>query len=600
MNKEGKMKRKIFLKKISLVGLVLLCFELLTIIPAIVRSQAEAYSIFGTLSDSNGGGIKNVTVSFSGVRPSVASSSTGGYRQDGFYFGTNYTVTPNPSIWTFTPSYSTVIINGGDRIVNFTGRDLVAPTGSMVCNDAEYANTQSVRLNLSAADSASGMGAGAQMEFSNDNSTWSSPVGYGTSTIWPLSTGDGSKAVYAKFKDVANNWSNVYSDTIILDLTPPTGSIRVNNNATYTNSTSVTLNLTATDSRSGMGTGAQMRFSNNNLTWFPGVAYNTIQPWTLASLDGNKTVSVQFKDVAGKNKSDIWSSVYSDMIILDTIPPIMSAITALSETINKTALTASWAAATDATSGIKEYQYKITKDSTTGSLIKDWANTTSISVTATGLSLAINSTYYFSVRAIDKSGNFSTVSSSKGTLVLDSNALTISGTIKQAGTTFPISGVKVYFGSGLLNATETDSSGTYTKIGFSSGSTVMITPIKPGHTITPKEIMINSSTICDFNGTDTVAPIGNILINQGDKITRSSQVTLYLLATDTNGVSQMKVSNNNTDWLNVTTEAYKETKLLWPLDTAAGNKTVYVKFKDNASNSTNWSGAYSDTITYSP
>ena len=46
----------------------------------------------------------------------------------------------------------------------------------------------------------------SQMQFSNDNSTWSEPENYATSKSWVLTSGNGLKTVYAKFKDVANNW----------------------------------------------------------------------------------------------------------------------------------------------------------------------------------------------------------------------------------------------------------------------------------------------------------------------------------------------------------------------------------------------------------
>ena len=47
---------------------------------------------------------------------------------------------------------------------------------------------------------------------------------------------------------------------IKLDKTAPSGSIAINNNATYANSISVTLNLTASDAASGV---YQVRFSND-------------------------------------------------------------------------------------------------------------------------------------------------------------------------------------------------------------------------------------------------------------------------------------------------------------------------------------------------
>ena len=102
---------------------------------------------------------------------------------------------------------------------------------------------------------------------------------------------------------------------IKLDITPPSGSIKINNNDASTNTTSVTLTLTASDATSGL---AQLRFSNDSLTlasaaWQP---YATSPSWTLQGPNGNKTVFVQFKDNAG-----LISQIYNATITL-SLPPV--------------------------------------------------------------------------------------------------------------------------------------------------------------------------------------------------------------------------------------------------------------------------------------
>jgi len=61
------------------------------------------------------------------------------------------------------------------------------------------------------------------VKFSNDvdnESNYSTPEPYSATKTWTLSSGDGTKTVYVKFKDAAENWSTAYSDTINLtDLT---------------------------------------------------------------------------------------------------------------------------------------------------------------------------------------------------------------------------------------------------------------------------------------------------------------------------------------------------------------------------------------------
>ncbi|MBU1043660.1 MAG: gliding motility-associated C-terminal domain-containing protein, partial [Candidatus Omnitrophica bacterium] len=95
--------------------------------------------------------------------------------------------------------------------------DTTPPTGTITIN-ADDVNTTSpeVSLTLSSIDGNSGLG---QMQFSNDNITYSAPEPYNTLKNWTLTTGDGEKTVYVKYQDIAGNWSQPFTDTIILDTT---------------------------------------------------------------------------------------------------------------------------------------------------------------------------------------------------------------------------------------------------------------------------------------------------------------------------------------------------------------------------------------------
>jgi hypothetical protein len=105
------------------------------------------------------------------------------------------------------------------------------------------------------------------------------------------------------------------------DTIRPSGTVLINNGAARTNSTAVTLKLSATDPAPGSGV-AQMRFSNNGSTWSGWEAYATTKGWTLGSANGTKTVYAQFKDGAGNV-----SVAAQDAIVLDTIKPRVSTAT---------------------------------------------------------------------------------------------------------------------------------------------------------------------------------------------------------------------------------------------------------------------------------
>lgn len=103
--------------------------------------------------------------------------------------------------------------------------------------------------------------------------------------------------------------------------TLPTGMIQIDDTATpgYTSSALVSLTLSATDP---VGV-AQMRFSNDGLTWTPAdwaeaPIYTTeFSGWELEAGDGLKTVYAQYRDSAG----NVSGNVISDTIVLDTSRP---------------------------------------------------------------------------------------------------------------------------------------------------------------------------------------------------------------------------------------------------------------------------------------
>jgi hypothetical protein len=103
--------------------------------------------------------------------------------------------------------------------------------------------------------------------------------------------------------------SHVYLTAIKLDKTSPTGTIT---SSAHTNTTAVSLVLSATDAISGV---TQMRFSNDNLTWSNWETYSLSKLWTMQSGNGEKTVFVQYKDNAGL------ISTYSCTITLELPQP---------------------------------------------------------------------------------------------------------------------------------------------------------------------------------------------------------------------------------------------------------------------------------------
>ncbi|WP_286927203.1 MULTISPECIES: S-layer homology domain-containing protein [Lysinibacillus] len=136
-----------------------------------------------------------------------------------------------------------------------------APTGSiMINNGAAYTSSTNVILTMTATDLE---GEAIEMRFSNDGTTWSSWESKVSTKSWTLLIGDGSKTVYMQLRDTAGNISNTFSDTIVLDTTPPviTG---VTNNGLYNTNVTISFNEgTATLNGAVFTSGATVSTSGN-------------------------------------------------------------------------------------------------------------------------------------------------------------------------------------------------------------------------------------------------------------------------------------------------------------------------------------------------
>lgn len=85
-----------------------------------------------------------------------------------------------------------------------------------------YLNTRLILVTFFAEDSGSGIN---QMQLSFDNKEWTDPEPYVTSKQMTFPKGDGTKCVYVKYQDNADNWSTPISACVQLDTEPPTGTI---------------------------------------------------------------------------------------------------------------------------------------------------------------------------------------------------------------------------------------------------------------------------------------------------------------------------------------------------------------------------------------
>jgi Tol biopolymer transport system component len=148
------------------------------------------------------------------------------------------------------------------------------------------------------------------------------PVEYLTATTWKASLSSltvDDNTITATATDGAGN-PNSLPVHIIYDSTPPTGSILINNGASFTAVPQVTLSLSAADAN-GV---TNMRLSNDGNTWGDPEPFVSQRVWYLISGDVQKNVYVQYQDTAENwSKDPIVAS-----IVLDTTPPLISVLPA--------------------------------------------------------------------------------------------------------------------------------------------------------------------------------------------------------------------------------------------------------------------------------
>jgi hypothetical protein len=401
-------------------------------------------------------------------------------------------------------------------------------------------------------------------------------------------------------------YTNVCSaTTLTLDGTPPTGSIKINNGASYTNSAQVTLNLSAQDNARGSGL-SQMCFSNDSNLWFEPESYVDTKSWILSVRDGAKTIYVKYSDRAGN-----WSQVYSASIILDTAAPTGSIKANSYTTSPQVTLNLQ---AQDYSGGSGVSQMCFSNDNST------WTNPERYLSSRNWTFPSGDGTKTVYVKFSDAAGNWSV--SYSYTIVLDTTppttpVVTDDGAATADASQLHANWVASDHESGIIEydyRISAYSPNGYVIFGWASaGTSTEITKtglnLKPGSTYFFSVQAKNGAGLWSEAGysdgitvtpvADTTPPTGAIKISvewpydSSSPYTSSSQVQLALGAEDNpggSGLFQMCFSNDNATWTDP--EPYTVRKN-WALLPGDGTKRVYVKFSDVAGN---WSTSYQSSI----
>jgi len=448
-----------------------------------------------------------------------------------------------------------------------------------------FTTSTSVTLTLHADNVSAVLG----VMYSNDG-IWGDEIfeeGFSETKSWTLLPGDGVKTVYYRILDVKHIWSTSYSDTIILDTLPPTGSIIINGGNAFAASASVTLTLTANDPGSGVD---KVRFSDSGSWSSPNQgweAFSSTKSWTLPSSDGGKTVYYQIRDVLGQV-----SMLYSDTIVLDTVAPAGSIVINGGAEFASSASVTLTLTASDLTSGVFRVRYSDDGVWDTES----WESFSGTKLWTLSSGEGTKTVYY---QVSDNAGSDSTfsdtivldVSPPTGSIVINDGATVTSSASVTLSLTAndPASGVsRIKLSNDGVWDTEPWTNFASTKdwtLSSGNGVKTVYYQIEDNAGITS---LIYSDTIT----LSTLAPTGSIVINGDDDFTSSESVTLSLTYEDEySDVSRVRYSNDGV-WNSEVWETPTATKS-WTLTSDDGTKTVYYQIRNTLGLV---SSTYSDTI----
>ncbi len=252
----------------------------------------------------------------------AASEGTGAFYLDGVPHGQYEISATKEGFSTYSDLIDVGGENTGEQILNPIR--LVSSLGALrLADGAAYAAAPEVTAYLRASGPMARWWLSEDPEFGAD-ATVTGEIPSGTEadfveTAFTLGAGDGVKMVYGKYETLAGLESEIASDTIVLDTTPPeNGQVTINRGDTYVTAATAGLSLSASDLLSGV---SGMRLSlDGALDDEPVESYALSRTVTLPvpeTADGAELpVLVAFVDGAGNESEPV-----SDTILFDNIAP---------------------------------------------------------------------------------------------------------------------------------------------------------------------------------------------------------------------------------------------------------------------------------------
>jgi hypothetical protein len=443
----------------------------------------------------------------------------------------------------------------------------------LVAAGAAYAVSTFVSLGFTVTDAFSGM---ADMRFSNDGASWSGWEQYADGPkLWTLSTGDGTKSVYAEFSDQVGNVQTT-TDSIELDSTGPvvTG-FQVNGGAAATNLAAVSISYSATDAGSGI---SEMQFKDNGTGWATWESYSTPKAWTLSAGEETKTVYGEFRDVLLNVTQKTATIVY------DTTGPTVTslAVNAGAAATNQLSVSLT-CAVTDGGSGVAQMRF-----SNNGSSWSSWEGYAGLKPSWTLSGGEGTITAYAQFR--DAASNETQATDD---ILYDTTDPTVTGFTVEAGAAATnqlavgLTYTATDSGSGMADMRFSNNGSTWLAWEAFAGSKSWTLSAGEGSKTVYGEFRDAAGNVrqrTDGILYDTSPPVAaTFVINNDAASTSSGSVNLNIDVSDGgSGMSEMRFSNDGSTWS--PGETYSTGTKPWSLSAGNGTKTVYAEFTDVAGN----------------
>ncbi|MBK7859063.1 MAG: hypothetical protein IPJ65_10680 [Archangiaceae bacterium] len=457
---------------------------------------------------------------------------------------------------------------------------------------AAWAKSPVVSLTVSAID---GAGSGvAQICYAGPVTAGCQPFGNGTVSV-ALTGGDGQKTLDVTVVDGVGLSSAVSHPAIGLDTVPPVlSSLALNLGAAWASSNAVSVGFSATEGGSGL---AGIACATDGAAFGAPAAYANPYSYAVVGGDGMHTVSCKVLDVAGNE-----SGVQSDGIGIDTQRPTGTVVVNAGDPqYTKQVGVSLVLSPSDAASGVTHYCANLTNTGPTGANDPCWTSLANTGFTLTGPD-GLKTVY---VWFRDAALNFSSGSGASDTITLDVTPPTVSvsgaGLGLAAGAAFTNALAPSFVNlasdatSGLSQVCTGTSSPPASCVAYAASASLAFSAgdgPKTGYLMVIDGAGNPSAVVTDTITLDQTPPtLSNVQVNANAAFTNALDVSVTSTASDTNGVTQLQLSNDGVTFQPAVAYASPKT---YTLPAGDGAKSVYLRVLDAAGNP---SAAQSDAIT---